>query len=339
MNSSKSLSWAAVLVFALVTVPSIAFAQPGAFGGGYGPPLKVVPPPKAFATSDEHYAYLLAQAKQGTKQTITSVPRWDGLWVTAGNTHMDMFIDPPGSGFKGKVKEGVLTPPYEKAYKERWRQQTELGEVQYDRLTHCEPVGYPRWLLEPYSHEFVNLPQQSYFINDYGPGVRRIYIGQEHKNVYGTHSWFGDTIGFWDGNKLVTSTKYLLPADFTRWSPMTSNQFESVETWELKQYPGGIERLEVQATFYDKFAFVKPVSAVYAFRRAKELEEAGHRVQHWECETSSNDFFSNGTTTSKLPGEEGFRDVRGTTLFPELPGQSRDPIFNTTLPDKPAKKE
>ena len=256
------------------------------------------------------------------------------LGVTAGNIHMDMFIEPPGSGFKGKVREGVLTPPYEAAYKERWRQQQELGEVQYDRLTHCEPPGYPRWLLEPYSHEFINLPNESYMINDYGPGIRRVYIGQEHKNVYGTHSWYGDTIGFWDGNKLVTSTKYLLPADFTRWSPMTSNQFESVETWELKQYPGGIERLEVQVTFYDKFAFVKPVSAVYAFRRAKELEAAGHRVQHWECETSSNDFFQNGTTTSKLPGEEGFRDQRGTTLFPELPGQSRDPIYNTTLPGK-----
>jgi hypothetical protein len=48
------------------------------------------------------------------------------------------------------------------AYKERWRQQQELGEVQYDRLTHCEPRGYPRWLLEPYSHEFVNLPHESY---------------------------------------------------------------------------------------------------------------------------------------------------------------------------------
>jgi hypothetical protein len=74
------------------------------------------------------------------------------------------------------------------------------------------------------------------------------------------------------------------------------------------------------------------VSAVYAFRRAKELEASGHRVQHWECETSSNDFLKDGTTTSKLPGEEGFRDVRGTTLFPQLPGQSRDPIYNTTLP-------
>ena len=88
----------------------------------------------------------------------------------------------------------------------------------------------------------------------------------------------------------------------------------------------------MQVTFYDKYAFVKPVSAVYAFRRAKELEAAGHRVQHWECETSSNDFFSKGGTTSKLPGEEGFKDGRGTTLFPELPGQSRDPIYNTTLP-------
>jgi hypothetical protein len=209
--------------------------------------------------------------------------------VTAGNTHMDIFIDPPG--FQGKVRDGVLTPPYEKAYKERWRQQTELGEVQYDRLTHCEPPGYPRWLLEPYSHEFVNLPQESYLINDFGPGIRRVYINQEHKNVYGTHSWYGDTIGFWDGDKLVTNTKYLLPADFTRWSPMTSNQFESVETWQLKKYPGDVERLEVQVTFYDRHAFVKPVNAVYAFRRAKELEARGHRVQHWECETSNNDVF------------------------------------------------
>ena len=77
---------------------------------------------------------------------------------------------------------------------------------------------------------------------------------------------------------------------------------------------------------------VKPVNAVYAFRRAKELEAAGHRVQHWECEGSSNDVLANGTTTSKLPGEAGFKDVRGSTLFPDLPGQSRDPIYNTTLP-------
>ena len=61
---------------------------------------------------------------------------------------MNSFIDPPG--FAGNVREGVLTPPYEKAYRERWRQQQAGGEVQDDRLTDCEPPGYPRWLLEPY---------------------------------------------------------------------------------------------------------------------------------------------------------------------------------------------
>ena len=77
-----------------------------------------------------------------------------------------------------------------------------------DCLTHCEPPGYPRFLLEPYSHEFINLPHESYLINDFGPSIRRVYIGQEHKNVFGTHSWYGDTIGFWDADKLVTNTTY-----------------------------------------------------------------------------------------------------------------------------------
>src|SRR5690606_15116569 len=172
------------------------------------------------------------------------------------------------------------------------------------------------------------LPDQSFLVNDFGPSIRRVYIGKEHINLYGTHSWYGDTIGFWDGDKLVTHTVDLLPADFTRWSPMTSNQFESVEVWELKEYPDGIERLEVQVTFYDSYAFEKPVHAVYAYRRATELEQAGHRVQHWECETSSNSFLDDdGSTSFRLPGEEGYRDARGTTMFPHLPGQSRDPIY------------
>jgi len=321
----------------LITLASLAAAFPllaaAQFGAGYGPPLVTVPPPREFASSEEHYAWLREQAHGGTTHTFATLPRWDGLWVTAGNTMMDAFVDAPG--FTGKVREGVLTPEYEVAYKERWRQQTELGQVQYDRLTDCTPPGYPRFLLEPYSHEFINLPQESYQINDYASGTRRIYIGGEHINLSGTHSWYGDTIGFWDGDKLVTNTVDLYPADFTRWAPMTSNQFESVEVWELKQYPDGIERLEAQVTFYDKFAFTKPVHAVYAWRHATELENAGYRVTHWECEGTNNAVMDEkGSTTYRLPGEEGFVDPRGVTLFRDLPGQSFDPIYNVTLETK-----
>jgi len=334
MKLNANLGWIGLGAVVFAALPLSASAQKGAFGGGYGPPLEVVPPPRAFSTSDEYYDYLLQQADGGTKHTLDSVPRWDGLWVTAGNTHMDIFIDT--GNFGGKVKEGVLTPEYEAAYKERWRQQSEEAGVRYDRLTACEPPGMPRFLLEPYTHEFINLPEESYQILDFGPSVRRVYIGRQHNNLLGTHSWYGDTIGFWDGDKLITSTKYLYPADFTRWSPMTSNAFEDVEIWEMKHYPDGIERLEVQATFFDKYAFVKPVSAVYAFRRATELENADYRVPHWECEQSSNSFEDEeGRTNFHLPGEAGFKDARGTTHFPDLPGQTRDPVYNTTLTAAP----
>ena len=38
-----------------------------------------------------------------------------------------------------------------------------------------------------------------------------------------------------------------------------------------------------------------------------------------------------GVSNFHLPGEKGFNDARGATMFPELPGQTRDPIYNTTL--------
>ena len=44
MNLNKGVNWVAGAIFALVVAPSIALAQPGAFGGGFGPPLSVVAP-------------------------------------------------------------------------------------------------------------------------------------------------------------------------------------------------------------------------------------------------------------------------------------------------------
>ncbi len=99
-----------------------------------------------------------------------------------------------------------LTPAYEEAYKKR----RALG-AEYDRLTTCEPAGYPRWLLEPYVREFVNTPSQSWWLNDLGNDTRRIYIDQEHKNIDGTHSPEGDSVGFWVDDMLIVHTIHIYP--------------------------------------------------------------------------------------------------------------------------------
>ena len=290
-------------------------------------------PPKDFATAEEHYAYLLGEANGGTEHTMATIPVWDGLWGSGNNTMPAIFLEngtlatawSPGA----KVKEGVLTPPYEQHFRERRAEIEQYGQQRYDRLTNCEYPGVPRWLWEPYIKEFVNTPKQSWMLNDMMNETRRIYIGKEHVNIDARHSATGDSIGFWDGDKLVIWTKWVNPADYVRGMPLTSNQFEMVETWRQKVHEDGRRQLITQVTFYDPIALVKPQSAVYVHDSRPDLEEVGVRIRNWECETTSNSYRdAEGNTQFYLPGDPEYKDPRGSSDFPDLPGQSLNPIFD-----------
>ena len=118
------------------------------------------------------------------------------------------------------------------------------------------------------------------------------------------------------------------PADYVRGMPLTSNQFEMVETWQERRN-GDKRELVTQVTFYDPLALQKPQSAVYVHESRPDLEEAGVRIRIWECESSSNSYKdADGNTQFYLPGDPQYKDPRGFTDFPELPGQSLNPIFD-----------
>jgi hypothetical protein len=290
-------------------------------------------PPKDFATAEEHYAYLLGVANGGTEHTMATIPVWDGLWGSGNNTMPAIFLEngslatawSPGA----KIKEGVLTPAYEQHFRERRAEIEQYGQQRYDRLTNCEYPGVPRWLWEPYIKEFVNTPKQSWMLNDMMNETRRIYIGKEHVNIDARHSATGDSIGFWDSDKLVIWTKWVNPADYVRGMPLTSNQFEMVETWQQKVSADGRRQLITQVTFYDPIALLKPQSAVYVHDSRPDLEDVGVRIRNWECETTSNSYRdAEGNTQFYLPGDPEYKDPRGSSDFPDLPGQSLNPIFD-----------
>lgn len=296
--------------------------------------LSIVAPSQQFRTSDAHYEYLLNAARGGTKHTYESVPKWEGLWSPGGNTMFSNFIVNGGMqhamGPAGaEVIEGVLTPEYEEAFKARRAEMVEWGEQPYDRLTHCEYPGLARWFWEPYVREFVNTPDQSWMLNDFMNESRRIYVGadRQHENPYGTHSSTGDSIGFWNDQQLIIKTKYVLPADFLRGAPLTSNKLETVEIWEQKSMGNGVKRLEAMVTFYDEHVLRRPITVIYTYTQRPDLEKAGTRIRNWECETTSNSYLdADGNTAYLLPGDPGFQDARGSTPFGHLPGQSRDPL-------------
>ena len=144
MNLSRRLK--TLLVGVSLTASGAVFAQFNA------PTPDAMPFPMEFETSRDHYDYLLDYYKGGVQHDYMSVPKWEGLWSTGGNTgrNRPFMAD-------REIIEGVLTPEYEAAFRYR----RELGDesnsrgVDYDRLTTCEPAGMPRWLLEPYVREFL----------------------------------------------------------------------------------------------------------------------------------------------------------------------------------------
>jgi hypothetical protein len=298
------------------------------------PPLE--PPPQDFGTAEAHYLFLREAANGGVAHTIETVPQWTGLWTSGGNTMAGLFLEIPDDAPAWRttglpIREGVQTPPYEAQFRARRAEMDEYGEQRYDRLTNCEYPGVPRWLWEPYVKEYVNLPHQSWMMNDMMNETRRIYIGAEHVNIEGGHSATGDSIGFWDGDTLVIWTKWVNPADYVRGMPLTSNQFEMVERWRERATDDGGRQLVTQVTFYDPLALERPLSAVYTHNASPQLQEAGVRIRNWECATSSNSYKDeDGNTQFYLPGDPEYKDPRAFTDFPELPGQSLDPLFDPT---------
>lgn len=111
----------AVSVLVVLVLPCLAFSQDdvessGGIAGQVGlglPPVE--PPPRDFATAEEHYRFLHEQAEGGTKHTMATIPVWDGLWTSGNNSMPSLFLEGatlmmairPG----GEVKRGVLTPP------------------------------------------------------------------------------------------------------------------------------------------------------------------------------------------------------------------------------------
>ena len=303
------------------------------------PPVEA--PARDFKTAEEHYQYLLEQAKGGTKHTAATLPNWDGLWTPGPNTIAQTFLDVGTvlghrhvAGRRGTVKKGVLTPPTKNISCER---RAEVDKARPAAVRPAHPLRIP-------GHAALDLgavrqgvrqhsPKQTWMMNDFMNETRRIYINGKHVNVDGKHSATGDSIGFWDKDKLIIWTKWINPADYTRGMPLTSNKFEMVETWQrgarARTARGSWSR---RSRIYDPLSLVKPVSLVYSHDYRPDLEKIGVRIRNWECSTSSNSLSTgDGNTTVLLPGDPEYKDARGTTDFPDLPGQSLDP-FNEPAP-------
>jgi hypothetical protein len=263
--------------------------------------------PYAYKTAREHYEALLAAAKKRggpTKYTKATTPDWDGFY--------DRDRDPSASdtpGYQGPDRRpqgepwiarnerwlwgginqvptilSLLTPEYQKRMVQMLYHEGVNNSHQWTG-TFCYPEGFIRWWAWPSRGTNFELSVTRYkltFLSGIADNfVREVLIGRQH--VQKVPQWYGETVGFWDGDTLVAWT-----ANVQGWTQHTmfefSNKMEAVEVMKpYKDKNGKFLGIDEEVTFYDQDALVQPVVLHDRYRRLALADDPKARFTFIEC--------------------------------------------------------
>jgi hypothetical protein len=252
-----------------------------------------------FDTSWALYEKLKADAGGGTPlqwdQLALPAYDWSGVYTRSkGGLHFDPDLA-PGQG----PVSAQLTPEAQAVVDAKAEQLRNTGG-EYDPLSDCRPPGTPRWFTEPFLHEFVVTPSQTWLVNEMVNDMRRVYTdGRDHTPDADAYpSANGDTIGFWDGDILVTHTKHLLEGQYQRGvQPNYSEQVTLVERWR-KVDP---KTLQADVWVFDPVNLVEPWYTRQSWTQLTN-DDYSLRLRYWDCrENSNNDIVITDEGTSQFP--------------------------------------
>ena len=214
----------------------------------------------------------------GRHLTPSTAPDWSGVYTRARGGITYDPDQPRGGGPTAK-----LTPEYQAKLTKRIEDANK--GIEWDPISTCSPPGHPRWLTEPFLKDFVVTPDQTYLINEMMNDIRRIYTdGRGHVPEEDRYPLYnGDSIGFWDGDKLVIHTNQLRAGIYQRRNPDYTDQVETVEIWQ-KVNP---KLIEVDVWVYDPPALVEPWYTKQAYAK---LDDQGKslRIRFWHCGENQN---------------------------------------------------
>jgi len=248
-------------------------------------PRQAIVSPYGFETAAEHYAALLDEARDHggpTEHTYATVPaEWNGRYArinmqTAFGSWYGMLVN------QIPTILSLLTDEY----------QTRMVQQNYHEGTsnspqwpgqYCWPEGFMRryHFAGTQEHYVLVTPQLVQVLSSSaGNFVTNIHIGREF-NMEGrvprlgadVPRWFGETIGFWDGDALITWT-----SNIQGWASHGnfefSNEMQTIEIYTpLRIDDGTLTGLRHESIFYDPEALVEPVRIVRDFEKLSGLED------------------------------------------------------------------
>jgi hypothetical protein len=210
----------------------------------------------AAAAEEVHPA---AQPK-GHYATLDALPDWGGAWVL-------------------EAQRGVAPNPAPEpkgAYKQRYlalKAQADANHGEFPRVgsSYCAPPGIPYQAgLAQYPNEYLFTPGRVTVLMEAWTQVRRIFTdGRKHPGDLEA-SFYGHSIGHWEGQTLVVDTVGLKPGSLIAAGMGHSDKERIAERIHLS--PTDPDQLVDEITVTDPEALERPWSAVYRYRRHREWE-------------------------------------------------------------------
>lgn len=261
--------------------------------------------PYPYTSAAEHYGALRADAEARggpTQHDRNSLPAWDG-WYGRGDPQNQWLY---GRNLQTATLLKLLTPEYQRRMTQMNYHEAVSNSPQWN-ASFCYPEGLMRWWSQfaITNIEVLMTPGQVQLLSSLSDNfLRKVLIGQQHEEL--VPGWYGETVGFWDGDTLVAHTANVQGWTLSHSMFEYSNALEVIEVFRPNPDGSG---LRVEATFYDPEAFTQPLHTVTPWLKRANSEDAGNRYTFVECRVQSSiENGPDGRPTQKIFSDPDFID-------------------------------
>ena len=265
--------------------------------------------PYSYETAEEHYAALMAEARSAggpTVHTRQTLPNWDGWYRPGAGGEQWIW----GRNLQTATMVSLLTPEYQQRMVQHNYHEVVNNSPQWN-AAFCYPEGLIRWWAE-FSHggpmELLMTPHQVQFLSGSSDNLlRKVLVGRSH--VQQVPQWYGESVGFWNGNTLVAWTSNVQGWTLSHSMFEHSSSLQVIETF-TPSADGKV--ITVDATFYDPEAFTRPLHTVTPLEPVAGPDDPEARHTFVECRVQSTIVNgSDGRPTQLTFLEEGYIDYFG----------------------------
>jgi len=246
--------------------------------------------------------------------SATQAPEFSGFFVRIGDLWFDSVPDDnegkPIDRLKVKSPDAddiyardfdnpILQPWAREIVKKNAESEIRLEHV-YTADDSCWPSGVPQAVNLLDEVQFLPAKDHVVIVYQRDHQVRRVWLNREH-SVNPTPSWYGESVGHYEGDTLVVDTIGLKSHKMSVVDPFGTPHTENihvVERYRPFSTPFG-RRLEVTVRVDDPGAFTMPWKGLAEYQQDRNVD----RLEEVVC-AENNRSFAEGSTFGTIP-EEG----------------------------------